>query len=238
MNAHVLIVEDEPMVQELLALHLRNEGHAVSLASSGREMFAILDKDVVDLILLDLTLPDEDGMVLARRVRSRSTVPIIVLTARDIMDARLNALRIGVDDYMVKPYDPQELVLKIQNLLVRARSNETSPSNGGGALRFGSWTLDIGGRALTGAEGRETHLSPGEFNLLAALARAPDRVLSRAQLLDAISRNDGDPSDRAVDIVISRLRGKIETDPKKPRIILTITGYGYKLAGKIRANDE
>lgn len=131
MTGHVLIVEDDMMVQGLLSLNLKAEGHGVSLAASGREMFAILDKETVDLILLDLTLPDEDGLVLARRVRSRSTVPIIVLTARDELDARLSALKIGVDDYMVKPYEPQELVLKIQNLLGRSGSKGANRSVAG-----------------------------------------------------------------------------------------------------------
>lgn len=234
MTGHVLIVEDDMMVQGLLSLNLKAEGHGVSLAASGREMFAILDKETVDLILLDLTLPDEDGLVLARRVRSRSTVPIIVLTARDELDARLSALKIGVDDYMVKPYEPQELVLKIQNLLGRSGSKGGQPFGSREELRIGTWTLDIRGRSLTDAQGRETHLTPGEFNLLAALARAPDRVLSRAQLLDAIGASDRDASDRAIDIAISRLRKKIEQDARKPRLILTITGYGYKLAGTIR----
>lgn len=234
MTGHVLIVEDDMMVQGLLSLNLKAEGHGVSLAASGREMFAILDKETVDLILLDLTLPDEDGLVLARRVRSRSTVPIIVLTARDELDARLSALKIGVDDYMVKPYEPRELVLKIQNLLGRSGSKGGQPFGRREELRIGTWTLDIRGRSLTDAQGRETHLTPGEFNLLAALARAPDRVLSRAQLLDAIGASDRDASDRAIDIAISRLRKKIEQDARKPRLILTITGYGYKLAGTIR----
>lgn len=232
MKDHVLIVEDELMVQGLLALHLKNEGYAVSRAATGKEMLAILEKEAVNLILLDLNLPDEDGLVLARRVRSRSMVPIIVLTARKDMDDRLSALKIGVNDYMVKPYEPQELILKIKNLFNHSDKGGVSALNDDGVMFFGGWTLNVPGRSLSDAKGREAHLTPGEFNLLAALAKSPDRVLSRDHLIDAISKDD-DPSDRAIDIIVSRLRKKIEKDPKKPRLILTITGYGYKLAGKV-----
>ncbi|HIJ93559.1 MAG TPA: response regulator [Rhodospirillaceae bacterium] len=167
MKDHVLIVEDELMVQGLLALHLKNEGYAVSRAATGKEMLAILEKEAVNLILLDLNLPDEDGLVLARRVRSRSTVPIIVLTARKGMDDRLGALKIGVNDYMVKPYEPRELILKIKNLLDRSDKGGDSALHDGGVMYFGGWTLNVPGRSLSDAKGRERHLTPGEFNLLA-----------------------------------------------------------------------
>ncbi len=185
MRDHILIVEDELMVQGLLALNLQNEGYAVSRAATGKEMFAILEKEAFDLILLDLNLPDEDGLVLARRIRTRSTVPIIVLTARKAFGDRLSALEIGVDDYLVKPYEPQELTLKIKNLLSRAKGVGTVPSNDGAMIRFGDWTLDIPGRSLKQATGKETHLTPSEFNILTDFSQASDRVLSRSQLLDA-----------------------------------------------------
>jgi DNA-binding response OmpR family regulator len=232
MKDHLLVVEDELMVQGLLALHLKNEGYAVSVADSGNEMLAILEKEVIDLVLLDLNLPDEDGLVLARRLRARSAIPIIVLSARKSSDDRLSAFEIGVDDYLVKPYDPQELLLKIPNLLNRSKRGSNFASSDDGVMRFGGWTLDIPGRSLTGPDGREMHLTPGEFNLLFALAQSPDRVLSRDQLLDATSK-DGEPTDRAIDIIVTRLRKKIEKDPKKPRLIITITGFGYKLTGKV-----
>ena len=222
------------MVQGLLALSLKNDGYVVSRAASGAEMFAILEKEACNLILLDLNLPDEDGLVLARRVRTRSTVPIIVLTARTDIDDRLSALELGVDDYLVKPYEPQELTLKIRNLLRRSKGVGDLASNVGAVIRFGDWILDLPGRSLKNPRGKETHLTPGEFNILAALAQAPDRVLSRAQLLDAISVEDTEPSDRAIDIFISRLRKKIEKDPKQPRLILTITRHGYKLGRNVR----
>lgn len=233
MNGHLLIVEDERMVLGLLGLHLRNEGYVVSLACSGKEMFGILEKEAVDLILLDLNLPDEDGLVLARRVRRRSTVPIIVLTARKNMDDRISALEIGVDDYMVKPYEPRELLLKVHNMINRSKGGLSANLLVADVVRFGDWTLDIPGRSLTGKTRGEVNLTPGEFNILAALAQAQNRALSRDQLLDAISRDNDAPSDRAVDIVVSRLRKKIEKDPKASRLILTITGYGYKLASKV-----
>jgi DNA-binding response OmpR family regulator len=233
MKDHILIVEDELMVQGLLALHLKNEGYAVCVASTGKEMLVLLEKEVIDLILLDLNLPDEDGLILAHRIRSRSTVPIVVLTARKAMDDRLSALKIGVNDYLVKPYEPVELILKIRNLLNHSNVGDTKTSNCSSNIVFHGWTLDIAGRSCTDANDHYVHLTPGEFNTLAALAKAPGRVLSRDQLLDAISKDDEEPSDRAIDITISRLRKKMEKNPKKPRIILTITGHGYKLAGKV-----
>ena len=232
MKAHIILVEDDLMVRGLLALHLQNEGYVVSCAATGKEMFAILEKEAVDLILLDLNLPDEDGLVLARRVRSRSAVHIIVLTARGDLDDRLSALKLGVDDYIGKPYEPQELTLKIQNLLRRSKDDGALDLNGS-VMSFGGWILDASGRSLKEAKGKEVHLSPSEFNILTALAQAPDRVLSRNQLLDAVSKGDNEPSDRAIDIIISRLRKKIEKNPRKPRLILTITGHGYKLAAKV-----
>jgi two-component system, OmpR family, response regulator len=226
MKTRVLIVEDDEMVQSLLAAFLENEGFAVSCALTGGEMFAVLSRETVHLILLDLMLPDEDGLVLARQVRARSTVPIIVLTARRGRDDRLAALDIGADDYMTKPFDPRELVLRIRNLLGRAGGDALEVS----VLGFEGWVLDVAGRSLSAPDGRDVALTPGEFNLLAALAKASNRVLSRGFLLDAISQDEDVPSDRMIDVYVSRLRRKIEKTPGKPRLIVTIPGHGYKLA--------
>ena len=222
----VLIVEDDEMVQSLLAAYLEDEGFAVSCALTGGEMWAVLNRETVHLILLDLTLPDEDGLVLARQVRARSTVPIIVLTARRGQDDRLAALDIGADDYMTKPFDPRELILRIRNLLGRSGGDALEVS----VLRFEGWVLDVAGRSLTAPDGRDVALTPGEFNLLAALAKAANRVLSRSFLLDAVSQGADIPSDRMIDVYVSRLRRKIEANPGKPRLIVTIPGHGYKLA--------
>ncbi len=232
MKKHILIVEDDELVQSLLAAYMQNEGFKISLAATGKEMLACIDSEPINLVLLDLGLPDEDGLVLARQVRARSSLPIIVLTARKEQKDRLAALEIGADDYLTKPFDPEELVLRVRNLLSR-----TETGTGDEAIRkkvevfkFEGWTLDAGSHSLTGPDDRKVPLSRAEFNLLTALARAPNRVLSRAYLLDAVSQDSDAPTDRLIDVLVSRVRKKIEQDSKKPRIITTVIGCGYKFS--------
>ena len=234
MTKHLLIVEDDELVQSLLAAYMQNEGFKVSLATSGKEMLACIDSEAIDLVLLDLGLPDEDGLVLARQVRARSSLPIIVVTSRKDQKDRLAALEIGADDYLTKPFDPEELVLRVCNLLGRAGgTTEEALRLKTEIFKFQGWTLDTGGHNLTGPGGETVSLTRAEFNLLAALARAPNRVLSRDYLLDAISQDADAPTDRLIDVLISRVRKKIEPDPKKPDIITTVVGCGYKFSAQI-----
>ena len=234
MTKHLLIVEDDELVQSLLAAYMQNEGFKVSLATSGKEMLACIDSEAIDLVLLDLGLPDEDGLVLARQVRARSSLPIIVVTSRKDQKDRLAALEIGADDYLTKPFDPEELVLRVRNLLSRAGgTTEEALRLKTEVFKFQGWTLDTGGHNLTGPGGETVSLTRAEFNLLAALARAPNRVLSRDYLLDAISQDADTPTDRLIDVLISRVRKKIEPDPKKPEIITTVVGCGYKFSAQI-----
>lgn len=228
MKQHVLIVEDDIMVQVLLNLHLESEGFRTSCAASGAEMFAIFDHEPVELILLDLNLPDEDGLSLARRVRSRSDVPIIVLTARKEQADRLTALEIGVNDYMVKPYDPKELALRARNLLGHKTGSENCSHEE--IHNFDGHSLNISNRSLHTTQGQEINLTPSEFKILSTLAKSSNRALSRDFLLDALTAHGEAPNDRAIDVNISRLRKKIELDPKNPKIIITIPGHGYKFA--------
>ena len=217
---------------------MQNDGFKVSLAATGKEMLACIDSEAIDLVLLDLGLPDEDGLVLARQVRARSSLPIIVVTARKEQKDRLAALEIGADDYLTKPFDPEELTLRVRNILGRA--GDGSNTNAEEALRertkvfkFLGWTLDAGGHSLTGPDGDKVTLTRAEFNLLTSLARAPNRVLSRDYLLDAVSQDADAPTDRLIDILISRVRKKIEPNPKKPEIITTVVGCGYKFSARI-----
>jgi DNA-binding response OmpR family regulator len=234
MTKHLLIVEDDELVQSLLAAYMQNEGFKVSLATGGKEMLACIDSEAIDLVLLDLGLPDEDGLVLARQVRARSSLPIIVVTSRKDQKDRLAALEIGADDYLTKPFDPEELVLRVRNLLSRAGgTTEEALRLKTEVFKFQGWTLDTGGHNLTGPGGETVSLTRAEFNLLAALARAPNRVLSRDYLLDAISQDADAPTDRLIDVLISRVRKKIEPDPKKPEIITTVVGCGYKFSAQI-----
>ena len=217
---------------------MQNDGFKVSLAATGKEMLACIDSEAIDLVLLDLGLPDEDGLVLARQVRARSSLPITVVTARKEQKDRLAALEIGADDYLTKPFDPEELTLRVRNILGRA--GDGSNTNAEEALRertevfkFLGWTLDAGGHSLTGPDGDKVTLTRAEFNLLTSLARAPNRVLSRDYLLDAVSQDADAPTDRLIDILISRVRKKIEPNPKKPEIITTVVGCGYKFSARI-----
>lgn len=236
MDKHLLIVEDDELVQSLLAAYMQNEGFKVSLAGNGKEMLACIDSESIDLILLDLGLPDEDGLVLARQVRARSSLPIIVLTARKEQKDRLAALEIGADDYLTKPFDPEELVLRVRNMLGRTDTGTADEAlrERTEVFRFEGWTLDAGGHSLIDGKDQKVSLTRAEFNLLAALVRAPNRVLSRDYLLDAVSQDADAPTDRLIDVLVSRVRKKIEKDPKKPEIITTVVGCGYKFSAQLK----
>lgn len=225
----LLVVEDDQMTQLLLARCFEHEGYVVETVSTGREMFASLDAKAPDLFLLDLNLPDEDGLTLARQIRARGDIPVIILTARHGMADRLAGLEIGVDDFLTKPCDPREVVLRVRNVLMR-----TGALRGMGAsrpLRFGEWQLDVASRTLTAPDGADLQLTHGEFNVLSALAAARGRVLTRGQLIDVIARNDDPPGDRMIDVFVSRLRKKIEENPRRPVYIVTVPGFGYKFSG-------
>ena len=236
MDKHLLIVEDDELVQSLLAAYMQNEGFKVSLAVNGKEMLACIDSESIDLILLDLGLPDEDGLVLARQVRARSSLPIIVLTARKEQKDRLAALEIGADDYLTKPFDPEELVLRVRNMLGRTDSGTADEilRDRMEVFRFEGWTLDSGGHSLIDGKNQKVSLTRAEFNLLGALVRAPNRVLSRDYLLDAVSQDADAPTDRLIDVLVSRVRKKIEKDLKKPKIITTVVGCGYKFSAQLK----
>ena len=235
MDWHLLIAEDDEFVQQLLALCLRNEGYKVSLAATGAHMLTVLDTDSVDLIVLDLGLPDEDGLTLVRQIRTRSKVPIVVLTVRQGRESRIGALELGADDYVTKPCDPEELLLRVRNLLTRSgtSSRAAKPKNAEGVLRFNGWTLNLAAHTLTAPEDRAIPITSSEFNLLTALARAPNRVLSRARLLDAVSRNENSATERTIDVLVSRLRKKMEADSKNPLMIVTVVGSGYRFSAKV-----
>ena len=228
---NVLLVEDDELTRNLLKAYLEKESFVVSSASDGQEMIALLDRDAFDLVFLDLNLPDEDGLSLARRLRSRSAVPLIVLTSRHSQQDRIAALEIGADDYVTKPFDPLELVLRARNLL--GRSGAPAGTDNGTQRTFAGWTLDLDARILSKESGKIVSVPRTEFNLLAAMVAAPRRVLSRAHLLDAIARGSDSPSDRTVDVTVSRLRRKIEKDPKAPEIIVTVPGLGYMLSSEV-----
>jgi two-component system alkaline phosphatase synthesis response regulator PhoP len=217
----VLIVDDEPRIAEIAGDYLRHAGFGVLLAATGREGVARARADRPALVVLDLRLPDMDGIQVAHELRRSSNVPIVMLTARAEESDRLLGLDAGADDYIVKPFSPRELVARVRAVLRR--------TGDGAILRIGDVTLDTA--RLTVARGRERiDLTATEFQLLATLAARPGRLFTRGQLLDAIRGSDADAFDRAIDAHVKNIRRKLERDPRSPRYVLTVYGVGYKAA--------
>ncbi|HIJ37973.1 MAG TPA: response regulator [Rhodospirillaceae bacterium] len=229
---HILVLEDEPATRALLASLLEAEGYRVTPAELGAQALELITQYSFDLILLDLNLPDEDGLFIARELRAKSDVGIIILTSRKEDVDRVVGLEMGADDYVTKPFFPRELIARVKNLLRRL-----TPARGGRRgeagreiRHFEGWAMDLAKRSLTNAQGHDVNLTRAEFDLLTALVNSAGRVLSRDQLLDAIGSQFWTPVDRTIDVLVSRLRRKMEADPKSPTIIITSHGYGYKFA--------
>ena len=229
---HLLVVEDDPAVQSLTTAFLETEGFQVTAVESAAETHASLQTATYDLILLDLGLPDEDGLVVARQIRSKSEVPIIFVTNRSDDADKIAALEMGGDDYVTKPFNPKELSARIKSVLRRTGSlGRNSPD--AIMMKFGNWQLDLEGRQLLDRGNIETQLTRAEFDLVSALVSASGRVLSRDQLLDAISQGE-EVTDRTVDVLVSRIRKKIEQDRSNPQIIVTVPGIGYRLGQQVK----
>ncbi|MBT5195622.1 MAG: response regulator [Rhodospirillaceae bacterium] len=233
---HILVVDDDREIRDLLARFLRKHGYRVDSAADGREMWRLLETGRFDLIVLDLMLPGEDGLSLCRRLRSQnSAMPVIMLTAIGEEMDRIIGLEMGADDYLAKPFNPRELLARMRAVLRRSGAAPI-PSEAAGEddLTFAGWRLRLAAHELLSPDGSLVDLTGGEFELLCALANRPNRLLSREQLLDQTRGRDAVPFDRAIDVQISRLRGKIEVDPKNPAIIKTVRGAGYIFAVEVR----
>ena len=228
-SPHVLVVDDDREIRDLLARFLAKHGLRVTAAANGAEMRAALADWRIDLVVLDIMMPGEDGLTLCRQLRAESSLPVIMLTAMGEEVDRIVGLEMGADDYLAKPFNPRELLARIKAVLRRA--GEASPAAGdptpGTVLVFAGWSLDLDRRQLSAADGVMVPLSGGEFDLLAAFATHPQRVLSRDQLLDLARGRDAQPFDRSIDVQVSRLRRKIEPDPKQPTLIKTVRSGGY-----------
>lgn len=228
-RAHVLVVEDEPVTRAKLAAHLTAEGFQVSEAADARDMRAIIARQTPDVVLLDINLPDESGLILARDLRAKSAVGIILVTARQDETDRIVGLELGADDYITKPFNPRELAVRVRNLIRRVAPTLAAERQASGVFTFAGWKLDCDSRQLLSPTGEAVRLTRGEFDVLAALARNPGRALTRDQLLD-LTQHDGEAViDRTIDVLVGRLRRKIEQDPKHPAIIMTVHGIGYRL---------
>jgi DNA-binding response OmpR family regulator len=221
--ARILVVDDEPKIVQLVRDYLERAGFAVSTARDGNEALMRAHQERPDLIVLDLGLPQLDGLEVTRRLRRDSGVPIIMLTARDDETDKVVGLELGADDYVTKPFSPRELEARVRAVLRRHTGDAQSQM-----LRAGDLSLDLP-RLRTEVAGRVVDLTATEFQLLAALARQPGRVFTRAQLLDAIHGVAFDSYERAIDAHVKNIRHKIEPDPRTPRYLLTVYGVGYRL---------
>ncbi len=228
---NILIVDDDKGIRDLLGKFLQQHGYQTTLAQDGAAMKLLLLEQQFDLIILDIMMPGDDGMSLCRQLRASSSVPIIMLTAISEDVERILGLEMGADDYLSKPFNPRELLARIKAILRRSQAqvpNETPEDYQ--TYQFANWTLDKISRRLVSPEQLEISLSSGEYNLLLAFVERPQQVLSRDQLLDLTKNRTAGPFDRSIDIQISRLRHKLEEDPKNPTIIKTVRGGGYVLA--------
>jgi DNA-binding response OmpR family regulator len=226
---HILALDDDPAVRELVADYLGQNELKVTAVANGKELAAVMARDTVDLVVLDLRLPGEDGLQIARRLREQSAIPILMLTGRAEEADRVMGLELGADDYLTKPFSPRELLARIRALLRRAQAQSTVADAIARvrAYRFDGWELNIGLRRLKTPGGETIELTKGEFSLLTAFLSAPQRVLAREQLLDLTRVHNAEVYDRSIDIQILRLRRKIEADPSRPRYIVTERGAGY-----------
>lgn len=229
LQPHVVAVDDDPAVRSLVFDYLTQNELRVTTVATGRELQQIIARETVDLIVLDLKLPGEDGMQIARRLREQSAIPILMLTGRVEEADRVMGLELGADDYLTKPFSPRELLARIRALLRRARAQATVADELARvrAYRFGTWELNVGLRRLKSVDGRTVELTNGEFSLLTAFLSSPQRVLTRDQLLDLSRLHNAEVYDRSIDVQILRLRRKIEPDPSQPRYIRTERGAGY-----------
>jgi two-component system OmpR family response regulator len=229
---HVLAVDDEPDMRSIIQQYLGQHDLRVTTVASGAEMDEAMQREVFDCLVLDLKLPGEDGLTIARRLREQSRIPILMLTGRSEEVDRVIGLELGADDYLTKPFSPRELLARVRALLRRVKLHSTLAEEVGKlrAYRFEGWELNVRLRRLKSPDGRVLALPNGEFSLLTALLATPQRVLTRGQLIEQSHLYDDEVYDRSIDVQILRLRRKIEENPAQPRYIVTERGAGYMFA--------
>jgi two-component system OmpR family response regulator len=234
--AHILVVDDDPALRALLMEYLAEHELRVTAVAGGAEMRAAFDREAIDLVVLDLRLPGEDGLQLARQLRERANVPIVLLTGRAEEADRVMGLELGADDYVTKPFSPRELLARIRAVLRRtqAPADMSVRDDQRRALRFAGWELNLRTRRLTAPDGARLELSNHEFSLLVAFCSAPQRVLSRDQLLNLSRLHNAEVYDRTIDVQVLRLRRKIEADPFHPAFIVTERGAGYRFDAAVQ----
>ena len=236
---HILVVDDDLEIRSLLRTYLERHGYRVTPVPDGTAMWSQIEQSRIDLIILDLMLPGEDGLDLCRELRAGSRVPVIMLTARgDEMD-RILGLEMGADDYLPKPFNPRELLARIKVVLKRTLAPSLSPEAPERSVtRFNDWQLDPVSRHLVSPEKSVVPLSGAEYRLLSVMLGHANRVLTRDQLLDLTQGRDADPFDRSIDVLVSRLRRRLREDPRAPEIIKTVRGEGYVLSARVTRGEE
>lgn len=237
-GAAILVVEDDPDMRETVCTALLRDGYRVEEAEDGRAMRRILAQEHIDLVILDLVLPGESGLDLARDLRNASDIPLIMLTGKDNIIDKVVGLEIGADDYITKPFHARELVARIKTVLRRSRANEgkMEPESMGtwsGIFRFGDWQLDLSGQRLTGIDGAAVILTTYEFRVLSALVQRPGKALSRDQIMDLVADRAWNPLDRSIDVLIGKIRKKLGDDSRDPRFIRTVRNTGYMFVANV-----
>ncbi|CAI8803612.1 MULTISPECIES: response regulator [unclassified Pseudomonas] len=238
MTPRVLIVDDDPLIRELLHAYLSQEGYAVHCAETAEAADTFLASQAVDLVMLDIRLPGKDGLTLTRELRVRSEVGIILITGRNDEIDRIVGLECGADDYVIKPLNPRELVSRAKNLIRRVRHAQAPQPLAAAAKpvkQFAAWALDTDRRRLIDDAGNETLLTHGEYQLLSVFLRNSGHTLSRDQLMDQIRNREWVPNDRSIDVLVGRLRRKLHDDPAEPQLIITIHGAGYLFTASVAA---
>jgi two-component system phosphate regulon response regulator OmpR len=226
-GSHLLVVDDDSETRELLSLYLGQQGFDVAVVEDGKAMDAWLAGNSTDLVILDLMLPGEDGLSIARRLQSDHKLPIVMISARGEELDRIVGLEVGADDYLPKPFNPRELLARIRAVLRRSSSTDEADPDRRTGHEFGEFRLDDARRVLYRND-QEVELSRAEFDLLQVFVSHPSRVLSRDLIMDLLSGGDREPFDRSIDVRVTRLRHKIEHDPSNPKLIRTVWGIGYQ----------
>jgi DNA-binding response OmpR family regulator len=235
-GVHILVVDDDPKIRLLLRRLFEGEGFRVTEAASGSDAEVAVEAEQLDLITLDLGLPDSDGFSVARAIRARSRVPIIMVTGKGEMIDRVVGLELGADDYITKPFHLREVLARVRAVLRRTESVPPPPAaKQDGVFTFDRWVVDVPKRELKLQSGSCVPLTTAEFSLLELLVRHPNRVLSRDQIMDLLKGHEWSPFDRSIDNLVAKLRKKIETDPDQPSLLKTVRGVGYTFTADVRA---
>ncbi len=237
---HILIVEDDPVVADVVSVCLEDAEFTTSITDSGQAALNIISDTHVDLCIVDLGLPDMDGLALTREIKSTTNIGIVILSGRGETTERIIGLEVGADDYLGKPFEPRELLARVRSVIRRTQATPASPADDTGSpfgdghlYDFEGWRVDMSSLEVQGPDGVQPHLSSSEFNLLQAFVQHPNRVLTRDQLLDLVHGDNTPAFDRSIDVQITRLRKKIEPDPRSPKFIKTIRNRGYMFTAKV-----